>query len=98
MVVDDERGRAGFDDRPAVAVGPHGRLWVAWSHGPAADRCQVVGHDDAVWVTSSADGGTSFDRPWSLPRLAGGAAFGTAVVPVGAGRAVLVWSEVQRGL
>lgn len=93
VLVDDERAGAGFDDRPAVATGPAGRVWVAWSHGPSADRCQVVGHDDAIQFTSSTDGGRTFTTPVTLARPADGAAFGVSIVPMGRGRAALVWAE-----
>lgn len=93
VLVDDERAGSGFDDRPAVATGPAGRVWVAWSHGPAADRCQVVGHDDAIQFASSTDGGRSFTAPVTLARPAGGAAFGVSIVPMGGGKAALAWAE-----
>jgi hypothetical protein len=94
VVIDDERGRAGFDDRPAVATGPGGTVWAAWSHGPPADCAQLVGAADTIQVALSTDGGATFGPPATLPRMTAGAAFGVSVVPLAAGGAYLVWTEV----
>ena len=47
----------GFDDRPAIATGADGRVYVAWSRLLTWTRQTTV-------VSSSADGG----RTWSAPR------------------------------
>jgi peptide/nickel transport system permease protein len=48
--------RYGFDDRPAIAVAPGGRVYVAWSRQLAPARETTV-------LSSSVDGG----RTWSPP-------------------------------
>ena len=50
----------GFDDKPAIAVAPNGRAYVAWS------RLLRSRYQTTV-VSSSADGG----RTWSQPRVVG---------------------------
>lgn len=96
-VVDDHRQGGGFDDRPIVAAGPSGRLWIGWSHGPDADQCQIVGHQDRVQLSTSGNGGRSFSPPVTLPSLTGGAAYGVQVAPLGSGRAAVSWSELAGG-
>lgn len=93
VLVDDERGKSAFDDRPAVAAASGGRVWAAWSHGPAADCAQVVGAQDVIQVAMSTDGGATFGPSATLPRATTGAAFGVSIVPLG-GSAFLVWTEV----
>ncbi|MGH9067009.1 MAG: sialidase family protein [Acidimicrobiales bacterium] len=97
VVVDDRRQGGGFDDRPYVAAGPGGRLWVAWSHGTPADQCQVVGASDQVQLATSNDGGHDFSTPVTLPRATEGAAFGVQIAPLGNGRAAVSWAELAGG-
>jgi hypothetical protein len=54
-LISDQRGTGQFDDRPAVAVGPDGTVWVAWSQGPDADACQNVGSGDRLKMAVSHD-------------------------------------------
>gem|GEM_PF-3514799 len=95
VLVNSHLGGGGFDDRPFVAAGPSGTLWVAWSHGQAGDDCQIVGQSDQVQVTASTDGGRSFASPITLPKLTAGPAFGVQVAPLGGGRAAVSWSELD---
>lgn len=97
VLVDDRRSGGGFDDRPIVAAGPTGRLWVGWSHGSDADQCQVVGGSDRIQLSTSENGGRSFSPPVTLPSLTGGAAYGVQVAPLGGGRAAVSWSELAGG-
>ena len=68
QLVSDQRGTGRFDDRPVVAAGPDGTVWVAWSQGTDADACQNVGHGDQIEVAVSRDGGRTFGAPVALPR------------------------------
>lgn len=95
VVVDDHRQGGGFDDRPFVAAGPGGRLWVAWSHGQPGDQCQIVGRSDQIEITSSTNGGRSFTAPVTLPKVTSGAAFGVQVAPLGGDRAAVSWAELS---
>ena len=97
VLVDDERRLPGFDDRPAVAAGPGGAVWAAWSHGPVADGCQVVGQDDVIQVTTSSDGGASFAPAMTLGRATKNPAFGASIVPLNATQAFVVWTEATPG-
>ena len=73
-LVSDQRGTGSFDDRPMVAAGQHGTVWVAWSQGPDADACQNVGNDDRIEVAVSLDGGRTFGVPVAMPADGGHAA------------------------
>lgn len=97
VLVDDERRLSGFDDRPAVAAGPGGAVWAAWSHGPVADGCQVVGQHDVIQVTTSSDGGASFAPAMTLGRATKNPAFGASIVPLNATQAFVVWTEATPG-
>ncbi len=92
-LVSDQRGTGSFDDRPAVAVGPDGTVWVAWSQGPDADACQNVGPDDRLEVTVSHDGGRTFAAPVTMPAGGGGSAFGARLAPLPGGRVAVSWVE-----
>ncbi|HVB27972.1 MAG TPA: hypothetical protein VNE21_08685, partial [Mycobacteriales bacterium] len=94
-LVDDQRATAGFDDRPAIAAGTDGLVWAAWSHGPAAERCEVVGHHDVIELAVSRDGGRRFSRPMTLPSLGAGAAFGVRLATLDAGRVAVAWTELS---
>lgn len=95
VIVDNQLGKAGFDDRPMIAAGPGGTVWAAWSHGTAAGECDVVGRNDQIEVAVSHDGGRSFSAPVALPRVAGGAAFGVRIAPLPTGSAALTWTELR---
>lgn len=94
VVVDDRRGGGGFDDRPFVAAGPDGTLWVAWSHGPLGQECEIIGSSDQVQVSHSRDGARSFSTPVTLPKLTSGPAFGVQVAPIGKDQAAVSWAEL----
>jgi hypothetical protein len=95
-LVSDQRGTGRFDDRPTVAVGPDGTVWVAWSQGPDADACQDVGAGDRVEVAVSHDGGRTFAPPVPMPADGGDAAFGARLAPLGGGRVAVSWTESDR--
>ena len=78
QLVSDQRGTGRFDDRPVVAAGPDGTVWVAWSQGTDADACQNVGQDDQIEVAVSHDGGRTFGAPVGL-------SLGVAAPPSGPG-------------
>ncbi len=67
-LVSDQRGTGSFDDRPMVAVGEHGTVWVAWSQGPDADACQDVGTGDRIEVAVSRDARPDLRRPYRHAR------------------------------
>jgi len=92
-LVSDQRGTGRFDDRPAVAVGAHGTVWVAWSEGPDSDACQDVGVGDRVEVAVSHDGGRTFGGPVAMPTAGGDSAFGARLAPLGGGRVAVSWTE-----
>ena len=94
-LVSDQRGTGYFDDRPAVAVGPDGTVWVAWSQGTNADACQNVGHSDQMEVATSHDGGRTFSAPVAMPTGAGSSAFGARLAPLGGGRVAVSWTETM---
>jgi hypothetical protein len=94
-LVSDQRGTGRFDDRPVVAIGPAGTVWVAWSEGPNADACQPVGAGDRLEVTVSHDGGRTFAPPVTMPAAGGGAAFGARLAPLGADRVAVSWTETM---
>jgi hypothetical protein len=91
VLVDDERGGTGFDDRPTVAAGSGMQVWVGWSHGTAADACDLVGQHDQIMVSVSANGGRRFGRPFTIATL--GANFGVQIAPTGPGHAEIAWAE-----
>jgi hypothetical protein len=92
-LVSDQRGTGSFDDRPIVAVGQHGMVWVAWSQGPDADACQDVGNGDRIEVAVSRDGGRTFGDPVAMPADGGHSAFGVRVAPLPGGQAAVSWTE-----
>ena len=94
-LVSDQRGTGYFDDRPAVAVGPDGTVWVAWSQGTNADACQNIGPSDQMEVAASHDGGRTFSAPVAMPTGAGSAAFGARLAPLGGGRVAISWTETM---
>jgi hypothetical protein len=92
-LVSDQRGTGRFDDRPVVAAGADGTVWVAWSQGPDADACQDVGTGDRVQVAVSHDGGRTFGTPVTMPADGGNSAFGARLAPLGGGRVAVSWTE-----
>lgn len=92
-LVSDQRGTGSFDDRPAVAVGTGGTVWVAWSQGPDADACQDVGTADHLEVAVSHDGGKTFGVPMALPAVGGNSAFGARLAPLSGGSVAVSWTE-----
>ncbi len=92
-LVSDQRGTGRFDDRPVVAVGAHGTVWVAWSEGPDSDACQDVGVGDRVEVAVSHDGGRTFGVPVAMPTDGGNSAFGARLAPLSPGRVAVSWTE-----
>jgi hypothetical protein len=96
-LVSDQRGTGSFDDRPAVAIGPDGTVWVAWSQGPDSDACQDVGSGDRIEVAASHDGGRTFGRPVDMPADGGQSAFGVRLAPLPSGRLAVSWTETMRG-
>jgi hypothetical protein len=94
-LVSDQRGTGDFDDRPAVAVGSDGTVWVAWSQGPDADACQNVGTGDRLEMAASHDGGRTFGAPVSMPAEGGDSAFGARLQPLAGGRVAVSWTETM---
>jgi hypothetical protein len=92
-LVSDQRGTGSFDDRPMVAVGQHGRVWVAWSQGPDADACQDVGTGDRIEVAVSHDAGRTFGHPVAMAADGGHSAFGVRLAPLPGGQAAVSWTE-----
>jgi hypothetical protein len=92
-LVSDQRGTGSFDDRPMVAAGQHGMVWVAWSQGPDADACQNVGYGDRIEVAASRDGGRTFGAPVAMPAGGGHAAFGVRLAPLPGGQVAVSWTE-----
>ena len=92
-LVSDQRGTGSFDDRPMVAAGQHGLVWVAWSQGPDADACQDVGAGDRIEVAVSHDAGRTFSDPVALPADGGHSAFGVRLAPLPGGQAAVSWTE-----
>jgi hypothetical protein len=92
-LVSDQRGTGSFDDRPMVAVGQHGTVWVAWSQGPDADACQNVGTGDRIEVAVSRDGGQTFGDPVAMPADGGHSAFGVRLAPLPGGQVAVSWTE-----
>jgi hypothetical protein len=91
-LVSDQRGTGSFDDRPMVAAGPGGLVWVAWSQGPDANACQDIGTGDRIEVAVSHDGGLTFGAPAAMPSGGGHSAFGVRLVPLAGGQAVVSWT------
>jgi hypothetical protein len=96
-LVSDQRGTGSFDDRPMVAIGPHGMAWVAWSQGPDADACQDVGTGDRIEVAASRDGGQTFGAPVAMPADGGHSAFGVRLVSLPGGQVAVSWTETMAG-
>ncbi len=92
-LVSDQRGTGSFDDRPMVAVGQHGMVWVAWSQGPDADACQDVGTGDRIEVAVSRDAGRTFGDPVAMPADGGHSAFGVRLAPLPGGQVAVSWTE-----
>lgn len=92
-LVSDQRGTGKFDDRPVVAVGQQGTVWVAWSQGPDADACQDVGTGDKIEVAVSRNGGQTFGAPVAMPADGGRSAFGARLAPLPADRVAVSWTE-----
>jgi hypothetical protein len=92
-LVSDQRGTGSFDDRPMVAVGEHGTVWVAWSQGPNADACQNVGTGDRIEVAVSHDAGRTFGAPIAMPADGGHSAFGVRLAPLPGGQVAVSWTE-----
>jgi hypothetical protein len=94
-LVSDQRGTGSFDDRPMVAVGQHGTVWVAWSQGPDADACQDVGNGDRIEVAVSRDGGRTFGHPVAMPPDGGHSAFGVRLALLPGGQVAVSWTETM---
>jgi hypothetical protein len=94
-LVSDQRGTGSFDDRPMVAAGPHGMVWVAWSQGPDADACQDVGTGDRIEVAVSHDEGRTFGAPIAMPAADGHSAFGARLAPLSGGQVAVSWTETM---
>lgn len=92
-LVSDQRGTGSFDDRPTVAAGQHGMVWVAWSQGPDANACQDVGDGDRIEVAASRDGGRTFGDPVAMPADGGHSAFGVRLAPLPGGQVAVSWTE-----
>jgi hypothetical protein len=92
-LVSDQRRTGSFDDRPVVAAGQDGTVWVAWSQGPDADACQDVGTGDRIEVAVSRDAGRTFSAPVAMPADGGHSAFGVRIVPLPGGQAAVSWTE-----
>jgi hypothetical protein len=92
-LVSDQRGTGSFDDRPTVAIGPDGTVWVAWSQGPDSGACQDVGTGDRLEVAVSHDGGQTFGAPVAMPADGGHSAFGARLAPLSGGRVAVSWTE-----
>lgn len=96
VIVSDQRGGSGYDDRPDVAAGPGNHAWVGWSAGGGGSQCQAIGSTDVIQVTSSqVSGATSFLAPLTLPSVGPGAAFGVQIAPLGGGRAAVSWAQLS---
>jgi hypothetical protein len=94
-LVSDQRGTGSFDDRPAVAIGAGGTVWLAWSQGPDADACQNVGTGDRLEVAVSHNGGRTFGAPVAMPAEGGDSAFGARLAPLSGGRVAVSWTETM---
>jgi hypothetical protein len=94
-LVSDQRGTGSFDDRPAVAVGVGGTVWVAWSQGPNSDACPNVGTSDRLVVAVSHDSGQTFGTPVVMPADGGNSAFGARLAPLSGGRVAVSWTETM---
>jgi hypothetical protein len=94
-LVSDQRGTGSFDDRPAVAVGQNGLVWVAWSQGPDADACQDVGNGDRIEIATSHNGGRTFGGPVAIPADSGHSAFGVRLAPLPGGQVAVSWTETM---
>jgi hypothetical protein len=94
-LVSDQRGTGSFDDRPTVAAGQHGMVWVAWSQGPDADACQNVGTGDRIEVAVSRDGGRTFGAPVGMPADGGQSEFGVRLAPLSGGQVAVSWTETM---
>ena len=92
-LVSDQRGTGSFDDRPMVAIGQHGMVWVAWSQGPDADACQDIGTGDRIEVAVSNDAGRTFGSPVAMPADGGHSAFGVRLAPLPGGQVAVSWTE-----
>lgn len=91
VLVDDQRGTTGFDDRPTIAAGSGAQVWVGWSHGSSADSCDLIGQHDQIRIAVSSDGGRTFGSPFSITTP--GANFGVQIAPTGPGQADIAWAE-----
>ena len=96
-IVDDQRGTARIDDRPMIAAGPGGQVWVGWSQGTHAHSCDVIGGDDRIRIARSFDNGATFGAPIALPTTGIGPDFGVQIAPVGSGDAWVSWSARAPG-
>ena len=94
-LVSDQRGTGSFDDRPTVAVGQHGMVWVAWSQGPDADACQDVGTGDRVKLAVSRDGGRTFGTPVAMPADGAHSEFGVRLALLTGGQVAVSWTEIM---
>lgn len=91
-VIDDQSGTGYFADRPTVAAGADGQLWVGWSRGPDSTSCQPIGSADTPVVMHSADYGRDFGAPIDLAPDAQ-AAFGLRLVALSGGRVLAAWTQ-----
>lgn len=95
-LVADQRGTGYFDDRPIVAAGRGGAVWVGWSRGVKASSCEPVGSSDTPVLATSADSGRSFAAPLDLAPSAQ-AAFGLRLAPLPGGGVAAGWAQSAPG-
>jgi len=93
VLVDDQRGTSGFDDRPTVAAGSGSQVWVGWSHGTYADSCDLIGQHDQIRIALSSDDGRTFSPPINIATA--GANFGVQIAPTGPGQAEVAWAQTS---
>lgn len=91
-LVSDQRGTGYFDDRPIVAAGAAGAVWVGWSRGVNSTSCEPVGSLDTPFLAASSDGGRSFAAPVDLAPGAR-AAFGLRLAPLPGGGVAAGWAQ-----
>jgi hypothetical protein len=64
---DPNCGNAGFlQIAPAIAMGPHGEVYVVWQYGPEFFLDGTNGNTDAIAFSRSVDGGHTFSPPTQI--------------------------------
>jgi hypothetical protein len=91
VIIDDQRGHSGFDDRPTVAAGYGSDVWAGWSHGSYAHSCDLVGGDDQLHVAISTDYGRTFEPSITIPSPGGN--FGVQIAAIAQGEAFVAWTQ-----